>query len=62
MKKKALIHGPARGWDVTEVTTHPGEMLLEEFLKPLGLSANQLHCVRVCLQRGVTRSSTSAAV
>jgi addiction module HigA family antidote len=24
------------------VTTHPGEMLAEEFLKPLGLSANAL--------------------
>jgi addiction module HigA family antidote len=33
---------PARGWNYQYVTTSPGEMLLEEFLKPLGLSQHQL--------------------
>ena len=33
---------PATGWDFKRVTTPPGEMLLEEFLKPLGLSQNAL--------------------
>lgn len=27
---------------MTRVTTHPGEVLLEEFMKPLGLSASAL--------------------
>jgi addiction module HigA family antidote len=33
---------PAQGWNYQYVTTSPGEMLLEEFLKPLGMSQNQL--------------------
>jgi addiction module HigA family antidote len=33
---------PAQGWNYQYVTTSPGEMLLEEFLKPLGLSQHQL--------------------
>ncbi|MGA2350144.1 MAG: HigA family addiction module antitoxin [Terracidiphilus sp.] len=33
---------PARGWNYQYVTTSPGEMLAEEFLKPLGLSQHQL--------------------
>ena len=32
---------PEGGWHVTAFT-HPGEMLLEEFMKPMGLSANRL--------------------
>lgn len=32
---------PEGGWKIT-VSTHPGEMLREEFLKPLGLSINRL--------------------
>jgi addiction module HigA family antidote len=36
------IKRPASGWDYQRVTTHPGEMLDEEFLKPLGLSQNRL--------------------
>jgi antitoxin HigA-1 len=36
------IQRPKGGWKVQRTTTHPGEMLREEFLKPLGLSANQL--------------------
>ena len=33
---------PAQGWNYQYVTASPGEMLLEEFLKPLGLSQHQL--------------------
>ena len=33
---------PARGWNYQYVTTSPGEMLAEEFLKPLGISQNRL--------------------
>ena len=33
---------PANGWNYQYVTTSPGEMLTEEFLKPLGLSQNRL--------------------
>lgn len=33
---------PARDWNVQRVRTHPGEMLREEFMKPLELSANKL--------------------
>jgi addiction module HigA family antidote len=33
---------PASGWKVQRVSTHPGEMLLEEFLVPLGITQNAL--------------------
>ena len=33
---------PASGWNLQRVTTHPGAMLNEEFLKPLGISQNAL--------------------
>lgn len=33
---------PKEGWNIQRVTTHPGEMLHEEFLLPLGISQNQL--------------------
>jgi antitoxin HigA-1 len=33
---------PEGGWDLQRVTTHPGEMLRAEFLKPMGLSVNRL--------------------
>ncbi len=36
------IHRPAKGWKLQRATTHPGEMLREEFLKPLGMSQNAL--------------------
>lgn len=36
------LNRPATGWNVRRVTTHPGEMLREEFLKPLGISQNAL--------------------
>jgi addiction module HigA family antidote len=36
------LNRPATGWNLRRVTTHPGEMLREEFLKPLGISQNAL--------------------
>lgn len=36
------IARPATGWNIQRVTTHPGEMLREEFLIPLGISQNAL--------------------
>lgn len=36
------VHRPASGWNLQRVTTHPGEMLREEFLIPLGISQNAL--------------------
>src|SRR5271163_3528290 len=33
---------PTTGWNFKTATTHPGVMLLEEFLKPLGISQNEL--------------------
>jgi addiction module HigA family antidote len=39
---KVSLVRPAQGWNYQYVTTSPGEMLEEEFLKPLGLSQNRL--------------------
>jgi addiction module HigA family antidote len=36
------IKRPTSGWRFEHVTTHPGEYLREEFLVPLGMSANAL--------------------
>ena len=36
------IKRPATGWHIMGVTTHPGIVLNEDFLKPLGISANHL--------------------
>lgn len=36
------ITRPETGWKMERVTTHPGEMLREEFLVPLGITANAL--------------------
>ncbi len=33
---------PAKGWDFKYVTTSPGEMLAEEFLKPMAISQHRL--------------------
>src|SRR5580698_3693652 len=33
---------PASGWQLRRVTTHPGEMLRDEFLTPLGIAQNAL--------------------
>ena len=36
------INRPASGWNLRRVSTHPGEMLREEFLIPLGITQNAL--------------------
>jgi addiction module HigA family antidote len=36
------IKRPNSGWKTERVTVHPGEILREEFMQPLGLSANKL--------------------
>ena len=36
------IKRPSSGWNLQRITTHPGEMLREEFLVPLGISQNAL--------------------
>ncbi len=36
------IKRPEGGWKVTRSPVHPGEMLREEFMKPLGISINGL--------------------
>lgn len=36
------IDRPASGWNMQRVSTHPGEMLREEFLVPLGITQNAL--------------------
>ena len=41
------------------VTTHPGEVLGEEFLKPLGMSA---HALAIALRVPATRISASSRV
>ena len=33
---------PEGGWNITRSPVHPGEMLGEEFMKPLGISINGL--------------------
>jgi addiction module HigA family antidote len=37
-----LIKRPAAGWAIQGVTTHPGAVLREEFLQPIGITAHQL--------------------
>jgi addiction module HigA family antidote len=36
------VNKPAKGWPFERLTTHPGEVLLEEFLKPLEISQHKL--------------------
>ncbi|MEO8370683.1 MAG: HigA family addiction module antitoxin [Candidatus Solibacter sp.] len=36
------IKRPEGGWNITRPPVHPGEMLREEFMKPLGISINAL--------------------
>jgi addiction module HigA family antidote len=37
-----IIPKPATGWPIEAPTTHPGAILREDFLAPMGLSAHQL--------------------
>ncbi len=36
------IARPEKGWKISRTPVHPGEMLREEFMKPLGISINGL--------------------
>jgi addiction module HigA family antidote len=36
------IQRPSKGWNIQRVTTHPGEVLKEDFLVPNGLSQHAL--------------------
>ena len=36
------ITRPEGGWNISRTPVHPGEMLREEFMKPLGISINGL--------------------
>jgi antitoxin HigA-1 len=36
------IARPATGWKISRTPVHPGEMLREEFMQPLGISINRL--------------------
>jgi len=36
------ITRPEKGWNISRPPVHPGEMLREEFMKPLGISINGL--------------------
>jgi addiction module HigA family antidote len=36
------IMRPEAGWNIARPAVHPGEMLREEFMKPLGISINGL--------------------
>ena len=36
------IRRPVSGWNIRGISTHPGAMLQEEFLNPLGLTKNAL--------------------
>jgi addiction module HigA family antidote len=36
------IKRPEGGWNITRTPVHPGEMLRQEFMKPLGMSINGL--------------------
>ena len=36
------VKRPDTGWAFQRITTHPGEILLEEFLKPLEISQHKL--------------------
>jgi len=40
--KIEFMKRPEGGWKISRDPVHPGEMLREEFLIPLGLSANRL--------------------
>jgi len=37
-----MANRPKIGWNIQRETTHPGEMLLEEFMLPLSISQNRL--------------------
>jgi antitoxin HigA-1 len=42
MEEQMSIARPEKGWNIRRPPVHPGEMLREEFMKPLALSINAL--------------------
>jgi addiction module HigA family antidote len=40
--REMSIARPEGGWNIRRAPVHPGEMLREEFMKPLGISINGL--------------------
>jgi antitoxin HigA-1 len=42
MEEQVSIARPEMGWNISRPPVHPGEMLREEFMKPLALSINAL--------------------
>jgi antitoxin HigA-1 len=36
------IKKPEKGWDIKRITTHPGVILRDDFLEPMGISAHYL--------------------
>jgi len=55
------INRPASGWNLGGVSTHPGERLSEEFLKPLGISQDALQGRSEYRQRASAKLSTASA-
>jgi hypothetical protein len=55
------VNEPATGWPFQRLTTHPGEVLLEEFLKPLEISQHKLAMDIRFRPRALGRSRTGAA-
>lgn len=41
-RETPTLERPKNGWNITRKPVHSGEMLREEFMAPLGLSANRL--------------------
>jgi addiction module HigA family antidote len=37
-----IIEQPAQGWNLQRITTHPGESLREDFLRPMNITAHAL--------------------
>jgi addiction module HigA family antidote len=37
-----MIDQPTEGWNIQRITTHPGEILREDFLRPMNLTAHAL--------------------
>jgi addiction module HigA family antidote len=42
MMPSKMIRRPATGWPIQGITTHPGTILRDDFLRPLGITAHQL--------------------
>ena len=42
MMPSKIIRRPTTGWPIEGVTTHPGVILREDFLIPMGITAHQL--------------------